>query len=810
MSPARRVPLAVAALVLSIAAPVGASAGGSAPGELYPVPPGGILTLEGHGWGHGRGMSQYGAYGAAKVKGLDYRQILAFYYPHSTLVGQSLTTKVRVLLHGTSSDRLVVQPKAGADLTASAKGMPNCVLPTSVDGGKTTVTSWRAKVVSTADGLRLKVQGTSDGSTWTRLPAKACDPAWTNGLTTSITFTGARGLTRLVRSGAVTTYRGALRAAFTGTRVYVVNDVLMESYLKSVVPSEMPSSWSGAALQAQAVAARSYASYGMAHPKNKPYYDVFDDTRDQMYLGVPNEAAASTAAVLATQDAKAKTAAVLHDSSGHPAFAQFSSSDGGWTVAGSQPYLPAKQDPYDGLVQSSVHSWTTTVAASSISSAFGNSLGTLRALVVNDRDGNGQWGGRITSLTLRGTKGDVTLTGADFRYDFGLRSEWFHVLVPPAAPTRVTARRSGASVVVGWQPPGAGAAAKVTGYRVVLSPGSTVMTAAASVRSVTFSGLAPGTDYTVRVAATSKAGAGRTATVTSKVGRLAGSNRVRTAVAASRAAFADGKATGVVLVRWSVDAHSFGAAPLAAARSAPVLLAYRGSLPADTRAEIQRVLPAGGTIVVLGPTAEIGDGVARSLTSQGYKVVRFGGATPAGTARQVARALERRASVTNVFEVSRDDPAAAWVAGAAAAKLHGVVLLTDGAKQSSDSATWLSRHAKVTRYAVGGDAAKADPAATPITAADASALSAAVAKRFFTGPHAAAVADAGDQASGLVAAAWSAQRAAPILLATAPALTDGVGSYVGSVKARLRSVQLVGGRLPYDHVESDLQKALLG
>src|SRR4051794_33042762 len=120
--------------------------------EVYRVPPNGVFTVLGHGWGHGHGMSQYGAYGAAKVRGLDYRQILAFYYPRTDLVGQPLSTTVRVLLHAAPDDRRTGAPRgSGLTVTTSAAGVPACTLPTSLRPDGPAVTDWRAKVVATAD-----------------------------------------------------------------------------------------------------------------------------------------------------------------------------------------------------------------------------------------------------------------------------------------------------------------------------------------------------------------------------------------------------------------------------------------------------------------------------------------------------------------------------------------------------------------------------------------------------------------------------------------------------------------------------------
>jgi stage II sporulation protein D len=375
--------LGVAALGVGVAAPAGARTA-----QVFRVPPNGVFTLRGHGWGHGHGMSQYGAYGAAKVRKMTYQQIVAFYYPHTTLAGQPLSKLVRVLLHGTSSSRLVVAPRGAKKLTVSTDvdGVPACVLPDSVDGGKTSVTQWRARVASTPKGQRLRLESSSDGSTWAKQPTlDGCDPSWSKPIDGSITFDGGN-VTNLVRTTGIAAYRGELRAAFTGTKVYVVNVVPLDSYLLSVVPSEMPASWAPAALQAQAVAARTYASYEIAHPKNRPYYDVYDDTRDQVYGGKAHEAGSSSAAVRATEDPKQLTGDILVDSQGDPAFTQFSSSDGGWTVSGGQPYLPAQRDPFDGLVPSSVHSWSATVSAGAIQQVYGSQIGRLRSLVVTGRD----------------------------------------------------------------------------------------------------------------------------------------------------------------------------------------------------------------------------------------------------------------------------------------------------------------------------------------------------------------------------------------------------------------------------------------
>src|SRR5256884_303239 len=77
----------------------------------------------------------------------------------------------------------------------------------------------------------------------------------------------------------------------------IVNVVDLDFYIRGVVPSEMPKTWAPEALKAQAVAARSYA---LSHLHAATGFDLYPDTRDQVYLGIPHEAPSTNAAVNAT------------------------------------------------------------------------------------------------------------------------------------------------------------------------------------------------------------------------------------------------------------------------------------------------------------------------------------------------------------------------------------------------------------------------------------------------------------------------------------------------------------------------------
>ena len=132
----------------------------------------------------------------------------------------------------------------------------------------------------------------------------------------------------------------------------------MDDYVKGVVPREMPASWMAEALRAQAVAARTYAAYDRAAHTTRSY-DTCDTTSCQVFGGASSEDSRSNAAVVAT-------AGQVVTYGGKPAFTQFGSSSGGWTSAGSMPYLTAKADPYDGFSGNPVHTWTKSVTKAAV------------------------------------------------------------------------------------------------------------------------------------------------------------------------------------------------------------------------------------------------------------------------------------------------------------------------------------------------------------------------------------------------------------------------------------------------------------
>lgn len=386
-----RIALVAAALAAGVLAPAPAQADDS-----WDVPASAKITVVGHGYGHGHGMSQYGAEGAAR-QGLGYRQILAFYYP-GTELGSS-TGKLRVLLTADTTPDVVVVDREGLrvrDVAAHAwVALPDV-----------TAVRWR---LTPGTGTRTVLSRLAGGS-WRRVQAFAGEAQ----------FDAGGEPIQLATPTGLRSYRGGLRsvppdpAAGNGPGDRdTVNVVGMQSYLRGVVPLEMPASWSPAAVRAQSVAARTYAAWSRANPR-RTHYDICDTTACQVYGGSAAEHPYSDAAVAATSG-------VVVLSEGDPAFTQFSASSGGWTAAGGAPYLVAQKDPYDDWAGNPVHDWRVVFGDRRIERAYPQ-IGRLVRIVVTERDGNGDWGGRVLGVRFVGHAGRVTVTGDQLRAELGLRS----------------------------------------------------------------------------------------------------------------------------------------------------------------------------------------------------------------------------------------------------------------------------------------------------------------------------------------------------------------------------------------------------
>jgi stage II sporulation protein D len=357
------------------------------------------LVLEGHGWGHGVGLSQYGAYGYALLDGRDHAWILGHYYPGTTLA-RTGTGSMRVLLKRARTPKLCGLTRLRA-----------------ADGRRVRVSERRQYKVSLSRG-RLRVVDTSNGRTRARLAAPVTA---TGGSSFCLRGAAENG----VQNGA---YRGSARLIPDGRALLVVNRVGLESYLRGVVPSEMPSTWPAEALKAQAVIARSYALRGR-RPATASY-DVFADVRSQVYGGLSREVPSTTAAVTATRRQ-------VVTAGGTVAQTFFFSTSGGRTAGNEEAwggvpiaYLRPVDDPHDDL--SPYHDWTARFSDATARRKLRElGVGAFRDMAVTARTPSG----RAATVEVRGADATVEVPASRIQVLLGLRSTWFDV-AKEASPAR--------------------------------------------------------------------------------------------------------------------------------------------------------------------------------------------------------------------------------------------------------------------------------------------------------------------------------------------------------------------------------------
>jgi stage II sporulation protein D len=335
------------------------------------------FTIRGAGFGHGVGMSQYGAYGFA-LNGARYDAILRHYYRGTALGSTDPAQTVRVLLQSTGTASFSGASRAGSR---------------TIDPSRTYLVRRRSASevdLLTAAGKRI--------ATYAAPLQVAGDVVQLGG------YGGYRGLMEF-RPGA-------------SSGVNAINAVSLEDYVAGVVARESPSSWPAEALKAQAVAARTYA---ITTSKAGAGFDHYADTRSQVYGGVAAETASTNAAVAATRGQ-----VVTYD--GQPVVTFFFSTSGGRTEnventnvgAGPQPWLKSVADPYDSV--SPKHRWTPQRLKLGEAGAklAGLVKGSFRGIEVLERGRSP----RIVSADIVGSGGRTRVDGATLRARLGLLDTW--------------------------------------------------------------------------------------------------------------------------------------------------------------------------------------------------------------------------------------------------------------------------------------------------------------------------------------------------------------------------------------------------
>jgi stage II sporulation protein D len=337
--------------------------------------------------------------------------ILAHYYAGTTIGTRSPATIVRVLVlsgfAATVAKPATIVGRGGAWSIDGIVGTFPANAKLTLAPTAPSATTWTISVLSSTGVLLRR------GTVSTALIVRPAAAATLLQLASKLTTTNV--------------YRGYLRLRLT-TTVMVINHVAIEAYLRGVVPLEMPATWPVEALKAQAIAARSYA-LSHSHPSTGTY-DLYDDTRSQVYRGQKGETAATDAVITATRGSVVLSGTAV-------ANAMFHSADGGWTennenvfvsatgaiVAGPVSYLRGSSDRApDGSSYDKASPYATWQTATYTRDALGAILardartntGVLVRLDLSRRGVSG----RLISVTIVGSLGSKTVSGDVFRSVF--------------------------------------------------------------------------------------------------------------------------------------------------------------------------------------------------------------------------------------------------------------------------------------------------------------------------------------------------------------------------------------------------------
>lgn len=689
--------------------------------EVYPRPANGIWPVTGGGFGHGVGMSQYGAHGAG-LQGLTHQQILAFYYPGTDLQTWS-NNSIRVGITINNNGITRVAQRSGL-VVSNAPGSTTRTLPSGYD-------QFRVRATGTSASSCV-LEGRNSAGNW--------QTTWPSGLNQAcpITFSSTSESTvdLFLPSGERRIYRGAITATHRGTTSLLsVNHLPLQSYLRSVTLAEMPSSFHQQALRTQAVAARTYALAGSSATS---HYDVCDTTACQAYRGrgVRNSNGTITSYEHSNTDA-AVTATngqvltyVFSDGVRRLATTMYSSSTGGHTTrapGAGHGYLVPQPDPYDAVQGNPRASWTGELTASALQSRYG--IHNVQRVQILTRDGHGSWGGRVLDARVEGYTANGTYTWAYAtgnglaaarpwpQWNTGLSSNYFTLgAAQSATPVRVAGAdryATAAEIAQAWNP-GVGVVYVVSGQNfsdaVIAAARSGVfdapvlLTRSNEIPSATQAALTrlnPG--RIVVVGGTTSVNNTvynqlRGYTTTGDMQRVSGGDRYQ--LAAAMAAYYPSGGQRVYLVSGEAFADGLAASALAAHQEAPVLMTRSNRLDAATIAQLQRLNAA--EVVVVGGTTTISNTVAQQARSytRNNSMIRLAGDTRYDTMEAVARQFP--AGRSPAYVASGQVYADALVGSALAGRRGVPIILTQGTRVPQATATALTRQAPSQMFVLGG------------------------------------------------------------------------------------------------------------
>ena len=371
------------------------------------------FTFYGSGFGHGLGMSQWGAYGLAQ-QGWSYRRILTNFY-RGTQVRPD-PRPVRTLRVGLTDGRSLIHLGARAGSVRLWVGSPRGNAVGTIPGGKT----WSVKATPTGYAVR-----DSNGNL-------VGDRRWGGGAVDLFATYADQGSRVFVpEADAVSGVGYAYGRSHLEFNLYrtggawrqrIILPIALEQYLYGI--GEMPSSWPQHALQAQAVASRTFATHTARTNGRRPgcNCDITDGANDQVYVGHSKEVGAAGRRWVRAVDSTRRRIVTFR---GKAILAVFAASDGGhsdsvedvWhggNPAFSIPYLRAECDPGEDTAANPWTDWERSLSAAELTSRlspYTGGIGTVRDFSRIERGA----GGRIITATVRGGSRSVRITGAELR-----------------------------------------------------------------------------------------------------------------------------------------------------------------------------------------------------------------------------------------------------------------------------------------------------------------------------------------------------------------------------------------------------------
>ena len=659
-----------------------------APTAAAAIPP--SFVISGSGWGHGVGLSQYGAKGQAEA-GRSAAQILSHYYTGTTLAALPDAMDIRVQVH------------RAVTLTANTTGGVMRIRTSA--GDSQPVPSGAQVIFAVVNGQVQASFGT------TTLPAAATVYAEWDGTRFSNPG-GPAALTTVTGSGGV--YRhGRLELGVIGGLVNAVNVVrLHDEYLYGI--AEMPSSWAAAALDSQAIIARGYALANLSL-KSACACNVYDTVKSQHFTGWSKENETTggnnwgtrwKAAVDRTSDGSLRGNVVQYQ--GNLATTYYSSSSGGRTQNSEEvwsatvPYLRSVADPWsiDPKNNPSYAAWTRSVSQATMAGAFG--LADVASIDLSLRTA----GGGVKSAVATSPSGiTVTISGELLRSRLALPASWVRRPAVRVAgvdrwSTSVAVARlaspSGRTVVIVSGRDGALVDGLVAGP-LARSVGGPVLlvstTIPAAVRAELIRRTANRAIIVGGIGSVSESVASELRALGLAVERVWGADRYATAAAVAIRVGAPNKVAFVASGEGSL-ADALTASGPASALGRPILLVRHDSVPSPTSTALQTLGVTAATCI--GGTGVISESVRTALPA----CSRAGGSDRWGTAVAVADAFSGLVPATEVTVTGGRD--ATLVDALGAGSMGQLVLLAPGSTPPASVIAWLQRMPSITRLEVVG------------------------------------------------------------------------------------------------------------